>query len=141
MRTHIVGVLFVIAACGGGGESAVEQYEQKAAKVGGKDVKITGCKARKFEGHAAAYFTLDSGHTVVMAATGEILVAKDSGEPKKVECASRSGGPSSSGASGDGAWVTGEGASLVCNVDGTELKLEVGAFDCGAKSRPSNEKK
>jgi hypothetical protein len=139
MRTHTIGILFVVAACGGGGASAVEDYEG-TAKVGGSDAKITGCKARKIEGHPAVVFTLDSDHTVVISALEGVMMAKGSAEPKKVECITNNQGSGTSGAAGDGVWVTGEGVKLACSLDGAEVKLEVAKYDCGAKNRPSNRK-
>jgi hypothetical protein len=139
MRTHIIGILFVVAACGGKGESAVEDYEG-TAKVGGSDAKLTGCKARKVDGHPAVVFTLDSGHTVMISALDGVKMAKGSAEPKKVECITNNQGSGTSGAAGDGVWVTGSGIELACSLDGSEVKLDVARYDCGAKNRPSNRK-
>jgi hypothetical protein len=137
MRKTILGsaLIALIAVLGGCGKAdkKIETFEGTAS-VGGADAKITGCKARQFEGHAAVFFTLDTGHTVVAPAAGGILIGKG-GEPAKVECASYSGG-GRGGTAGGKVWRTGD-LDVSCMHDSGEVRLKV-EYDCGSKDRPSN---
>ncbi|MEO7092528.1 MAG: hypothetical protein ABI175_04705 [Polyangiales bacterium] len=111
-------------------DELVEEIDGKA-KLDGKTVKITSCKAVAGDKDAAVLELVLEGDVTVRReqATGVSV------DGTKVECGSTSYS-GSSGAAGSRRWVKGK-LAIVCDTKKGQLDLDV-TYDCGSKSHPGN---
>jgi len=112
----------------------VEKVEGKLT-VGGKEVKVTGCKVKPRDPGTVLELTLDNGLTLVSDAMEGMFWRKGDGERTRLEC-ERSGGRTESGSAFGNAWWTGT-LGLTCTHPEGAIEAEL-TLDCGVVDRPSN---
>jgi hypothetical protein len=131
MRRILLALAFALLACSKSEEPMVEKIDG-TAKVEGKSTKIATCRAFDDGGHAAVRIKLETGTDIVIDPAEGVRI---DGKPP-VDC-KKNESKLESGVAGKSAWGTGT-LTLVCKDPWLEVDVK---YDCGAASRPSNQKK
>jgi len=118
--------LTAIAACGGASEPGGVAKFDGTATIGGKPVKITGCKveALKEPNRPATVFTFEGGLRYRDDAYEGMRISRGGGAWEKLDCENIK-----SHTEGAGAWAKGE-AGATCKTPDGELVFSV-TFECG----------